>query len=334
MPYRRSNGTWYSTVGGRRRSLETKDRDVAVEKEEALRVLGRLGAPAAAAAAPKPRPTTTGPTVGEVLRAFVIQGRRGGWKPRTTTLYESIAAAHTKRWGSRLARDLTRQDFEDYKLERKAAPKTVNHELGVLNSALAYAVEVKLLAAEDAPRFGKWRMKEKKVVPGYLRREQFERLIEAEQRLRTAFFLGRYAGLREEEIRTLRWAHVDLAQALITVLDSKSGDRMVDISRVLLEELVRARRSTREYVLEVRPGEPWSKSGLDHAASRAFKRAKVPSHGGHTLHLLRSTFATSFPGTLRDLMASLGHSSPGPSLRYLAVKPESRRRAIEGASEW
>ena len=322
--YRRNGGVFYTTVGNQRVSLRTRDPAVAAARERELR-MGAQPRPAAAAA---------GPTVGGVLEAW-LESRRLEAAPRSLVVYAGHVRLLADFFGAETpAAALTRADLERFKAQRRRAPRTINLELGSLVAALNWAAEVGVLRHEDVPRFGRWRLRVKPRDPGFVRRDQFERLLAVTPRdFRIVFELGRYAGLRSDEVRRLTWGDVDLERGWLLVRDSKSGDRRVAIANVLAERLREQRTRTRVYVVEVRPGEGWSSSGFSHRIGRLFRRAglKVPGRG-HTHHLLRSTFATSFEGPIHALQRALGHAHLQTTQRYLAAVPELQRAGVEGGS--
>lgn len=323
--YRRNGGVFYTTVGDQRVSLRTRDPVVAAARERELR-LGVQPRPAAGA--------TAGPTVGGVLAGWV-ESRRLEAAPRSLVVYEGHVRLLTDFFGAETpVTALTRADLERFKAQRRRAPKTINLELGSLVAALNWAAEVGLVRHEDVPRFGRWRVRVKPREPGMVRRDQFERLLAAAPAgFRIVFELGRYAGLRSDEVRRLTWADVDLERGWLLVRDSKSGDRRVAIASVLAERLREQRTRTRVYVVEVRPGEGWSLSGFSHRVGRLFRRAGLKAAGrGHTHHLLRSTFATTFSGPVHALQRALGHSHLQTTQRYLAAVPELQREGVEGGA--
>jgi integrase/recombinase XerD len=318
--YRRRGGVFYATVNGQRVSLRTRDPERAALEE---RGLGGVGGGAAAA----------DPLVADILARW-LAARRLDAASRTATIY----AGHVRRLGAFLAGrtvgSLVRADLERFKAERRRAPKTVNLELGSLVAALNWAAEVGLLRHDQVPRFGRWRVKARPKAPDYVRRDEFERLLAATPAaFRVAFELGRYAGLRADEVRRLEWGDVDLGRGWLTVRGSKSGDRRVAVATVLAARLEAQRQRTRRYVVEVRPGEPWSPSGFSHAVGRTFRRAGLKAPGrGHTHHLLRATFASTFAGPIHALRDALGHAHLQTTQRYMAAVPELQREGVEGGS--
>lgn len=149
------------------------------------------------------------------------------------------------------------------------------------------------------------------------------------QRNRLVILLMYYAGLRRGEVARLRVADVNLAAGILTIRDSKSGDRAVAIHPellVVLADAVAGRRQTDP----VAPSE----------RGRAMKPADVGkifegwlARRGLRIsaHRLRHTFATEVYRNSRDLLAlqqALGHKSPETTKMYTAIDVEDQRQAV------
>jgi integrase len=152
-------------------------------------------------------------------------------------------------------------------------------------------------------------------------------------------------GFRKSELANLRWADVDLSNALIyaqekpgsttedyTTEDYSTKDyeqRILPLEEPLLPMLV-ARRSAQPddvYVFPNKNGGP--NNHLDRVLHRIAKRAGVNLSGKRILHDLRKTFSTRMnrSGTdIETLRVMLGHSNLSTTQRYLsAMDPDDQK---------
>jgi len=131
------------------------------------------------------------------------------------------------------------------------------------------------------------------------------------QQFLTIATLAPLTGMRRGEIVNLRWEHIDLANGVIHVLQTKSGEpREIPIApklRALLDSM-RKGDGGRVFALSTRV--------INTRFSMALKLAGITNF---RFHDLRHTFASHFIMRTNDLPATqklLGHHSPRMTLRY------------------
>jgi integrase len=166
------------------------------------------------------------------------------------------------------------------------------------------------------------------------REEDLEQL-RANRQDAALYTVGGYTGLRQGELRALRWKHVRFADRTLVVVagmsagtesSTKSGKwRAVPLAReafVALDELSRREWFTgaEDYVFCGPAGDPIDDSALRRRYKAARDAAELPSL---PFHHLRHTFATLAirgldPATVQTL---LGHSKITTTERYLHARP-------------
>jgi len=226
MLYRRGRVWWFEfTIAGRRyretthttsRALAASvERKVRREIEESINGI---------------RPRMLPPLFSDAAGDYLVR-KKPSWAPKTYVI-ETTNLEHLKpHLGRMLVTDITDRDIAAYQQARQdanAAHKTINNEVGTLRAILRRH----RLWAQLAPDV---RMLPVRTDVGVaLTPEQEERLVRAcaasrSRSLLPAFMLGIHTGLRNQELRFLRWRRVDLLAKAITVGKAKtpSGDGRV-----------------------------------------------------------------------------------------------------------
>jgi integrase len=271
--------------------------------------------------------------------------------------FAEYAVGHVVRHlGKMMSIEVTAKTVEDYRrarLEEKAAPKTINEEVGFL---------LRLLG--DAGGLIRSRLKSKKTLKLKLPKpvgkaytpEEKAALVAAAQAARSpaiypALMLALNTGMRDAEIRGLQWGRMDLVKAYLTVGDSKTeaGEgRTIPLNSDLLYAMVEyskwytARFGTIKpdwYVFPSRNGRP--ALGVDRpldptkpmvtlktAWNNVKKKANVTGRWHDNRHTLITDLAESGAGdeTIRDIA---GHVSKAMLKNYSHIRMKAKRTALE-----
>jgi integrase/recombinase XerC len=186
-------------------------------------------------------------------------------------------------------------------------------------------------------------------LPGFLTREQMERVFEtAQARAAEGGFPGRRnlaivelfysAGLRVSELQALNVEHLDLLSERVRVMGKGRKERIVPVGRVALRAL-RAYFEARDGVLAAAPRPDGRAVFLGRTGRRLSVRQiqnvvgtflrEVAGETGLSTHSLRHTFATHLLDAGADLMAVkelLGHASLSTTSIYTHTSKERLRR--------
>ena len=231
MLYRRGNVYWFEfIIAGRRYRETTRTRSRAlagsIERKRRREIEENVNGI---------RPRTLPPLFSDAADDYLAR-KKPGWAPKTYVI-ETINLGHLKpHFGRLLITDITDRDVASYQQARQdagTAPKTVNNEVGTLRAILRRH----RLWAQLAP--------DVRMLPVHtdigiaLTPDQEESLLRAcaasrSRSLHPAVTLGIQTGLRNEELRFLRWRQVDLLTKSIKVGKSKtpSGEgRVVPLNR-------------------------------------------------------------------------------------------------------
>ena len=231
MLYRRGKVWWFECMMGGRRYRETtrttsRTLAASVERKRRREIEETVNGI---------RPRTLPPLFSDAAGDYLAR-KKPGWAPKTYII-ETTNLEHLKpHFGRLLVTDITDRDISNYQQARQdggASAKTVNNEVGTLRAILRrhrlwaqLAPDVRMLPVHTD-------------VGVALTPEQEEPLLKAcaasrSRSLLPAVTLGIQTGLRNEELRFLRWRQVDLLTRAIRVGKSKtpSGEgRVVPLNK-------------------------------------------------------------------------------------------------------
>jgi integrase len=313
-------------------------------------------------------PPATDPTFHEFASQW-FESRRHEVAPRTIEDYQwalthhllpffkdhcltQITIAEVDRYRTSKVRERERD-----KSTRGLSNRTINGTLNLLAQLLEVAVEYGHIPFNPA-RGRRRRLKAAQPKRTWLEPEHVKPLLDAtvvgmrggktkpDARMRALFATAICTGLRVGELLAVRWCDVNLAQARLTVTDSKTEagrGREIDIwpelHDILAEHKLRtAYGQPHDYAFATRTGKPDTRSNIAKRLKRAVGRANeaLASHEAPTIpttlspHSLRRTFASLL--YLRGenpvyVMHQMGHTDPKLALRiYTRVMGEQRRR--------
>ena len=292
-------------------------------------------------------------TVKELASAYLEKYKE---RHRSVRFAEYAVGHVVRHLGNMMSIEVTAKTVEDYQTERlkeKAAPKTINEEVGFL---------LRLLG--DAGGLIRSRLKNKQTLKLKLPKpvgkaytpEEKVALIAAARAARSpaiypALMLALNTGMRDAEIRGLQWGRMDLVKAYLTVGDSKTeaGEgRTIPLNYDLLDAMVEyskwytARFGTIKpewYVFPARNGRPalGAERSLDPTKpmvtlktswNNVKEKAQVTGRWHDNRHTLITDLAESGAGdeTIRDIA---GHVSKSMLKHYSHIRMEAKRTALE-----
>ena len=156
----------------------------------------------------------------EYLEAYKLRHR--------SATFAEYALGHVKRvLGRTITADISDSTVKDYqtsRLKEEASPKSINEEVGFLLRILEErgdAIRAKMRRQKALKLKGS-----KQVAKAFTVAEKAALLAAAKERrspsIYPALMLALNAGMRDKELRSLRWDRVDLVNAIVTVGESKT----------------------------------------------------------------------------------------------------------------
>jgi integrase len=279
----------------------------------------------------------------EFLDAYRVQHR--------APTYAEYALGHVKSLlGDRLVVEITPKVVKGYqtsRLREQAGPKTINDEVQLLIRLCGDQGELiratlrreKALKLQLPPSPGKPYSADEKA-----------RMLEESQKLRTpmmgaALALDLNTGLRDKELREIRWEQINLVDKVLTVGRSKTEagtGRRVPLNETAVTALKTHATWYIERFKECRPewyvfpfGTPLPKdptrpiTSFKTAWTKVRENAGVKGRWHDNRHTLVTELAESGAGD-EVIMSIAGHVSRAMLSRYSHVRMEAKRRALDG----
>jgi integrase len=289
------------------------------------------------------RVRTVSDTADEYLESYRLR------HPQSAT-FAVYAVRHIKRIiGNRMFVDCNEAvvvAYQNERLSEKAAPKTVNDEVGFLLRILGDQGDLLRLRLKKRKLL---KLKVGKPIGKAYTAEEKERMLAEARKGRSphiypAIMLALNAGIRDAELKSLTWAQVDLAKGYLTVGKSKTeaGEGRTIPFNTALSETLREYAEWYEAVFgEMRPewylfpsGKPRPSdptrpvTTLKTAWNTVREKAKVKGRWHDHRHTLITDLAESGAGD-QTIMDIAGHVSKNMLKHYSHIRMQAKREALE-----
>jgi len=246
----------------------------------------------------------------------------------------------SKAIGSRPLKKIGVVDLERLKramAEGGLKPRTIEYALAVVRQVFNHARRLGFYEGESPTRLVK-KPKVNNARLRYLGRAEADSLLEelggVSPDVHDMTLLSLHCGLRFGEAAALNWSNVDFSKGLLTLLDTKHGDRQVPMTskvRAMLDE--RKELGETGLVFPARGGgmrERISKTFMQTVDRLGLNAGREDARERVCFHTLRHTFASwhVLAGTdLYTLGRLMGHKTPSMTARYGHLSPEGALRA-------
>lgn len=263
-------------------------------------------------------------TIAAVVRAYMASAAFIDLKPKSKQGYrytlERLCQAH----GHRLIAEMQRQDVLAMLDEYRDQPGNANDLLARLRVLVAFALDRGLM--RDDPTI---RIRRRKLGEHHSWTDDelaaFTARWPVGTRERTAFALALYTGQRREDLAAMMWA--DIAGTRITVVQEKTGTRLVIPLHPELQDALRAWRRTAPAIFPSSQGERerMTASWFGEMVGNAIDAAGLPE--ACVLHGLRKAAARRLAEagcTAHQIAAITGHTSLREIERYTRTASQER----------
>lgn len=380
------DGTWFGwwRVDGRQVKrkvgpVRTRSRADGMTKAQAEQRLRELMAEVKAedvGRAPTDRRRPGAYTVAELADIYIEHARthRGLKEGTTLTDYSSAVRVHLAPFFGdtpiqridaerieALARHLRTKRGQGRRGGQPLSPKSVANYLGILSTLLNFAVRRKWLpaspmAAVDLPAHKVVGTSDAPIAElTFLEPHEVRRLADAAGQGeyhaldRALYLMAAYTGLRQGELRGLRWAHVDFGTSTVHVLEgitrgkrsSPKGKRRRSVplaptaAQALLELRAASPWTAADAPVFATPstGQPMARTPLMRRYREALVRAGIPAT--FSFHDLRHTFGTTMARAgqpVGTIQAWMGHADLATTQLYMHYAPKAHDAALIDAA--
>jgi integrase len=207
-------------------------------------------------------------------------------------------------------------------LAKNHAPATVVRYMAALSHAFSVAVK-EWGWVEDSPLRRVTKPKEPRGRVRFLSEEERQRLLDACQASKNPYIypvvvLALSTGARKMEILMLRWRDIDLQRQVITLHDTKNGERRVlplqGHALALMQHHGKLRRIDSPFVFPSRNGK--QSFDIRRAWEAALKKAYIPDFCFHDLRHSAASYLAMNGASLAEIAEILGHKTLSMVKRY------------------
>jgi integrase len=170
---------------------------------------------------------------------FVENETRRRWKPATVRAYVFVRRRLIDGFGAMPLAEIRPRHVAEWAAKAKGGASTVSRDLAILHAIFDSAERQELIGSNPAKRIERprqprrrWRLLEPSEVPAVSK-------AFTDARARRVFLTLLLTGLRRSELQALRWGHVNLLEATLRVVESKSeeGERLIALPPMLVQVL-------------------------------------------------------------------------------------------------
>jgi integrase len=229
-----------------------------------------------------------------------------------------------------ITRDVVRDELQGLR-QKGAAPATTNRYLACLRKALSMAVEAGHLESNVLFRFHQAKEAPAR-QPNLSPVEEEELISRATPWVSWLIRMALATGARQGELLALKWRDIDLANSVIIIRNSKSGDsRRIPLPGFLLEEITTRKKgkASSDPVIPGLKGTEISSSTAGAAWKRSRKKIDRPDLRFHDLRHVAASKLLAQGATLPEIAAWLGHKTLSMSKRYSHVSWERLGQMVE-----
>uniref|UniRef100_A0A832H200 Integrase n=1 Tax=Oscillatoriales cyanobacterium SpSt-402 TaxID=2282168 RepID=A0A832H200_9CYAN len=223
---------------------------------------------------------------------------------------------------------LETQEFRESLASRKLAPRTINRKIHALRSLLTFGCEkVRMLPTNVGVVLGSEPVKND-LAQRILSEEQVFKMFALEENQRNALILRTlyYTGLRVSEICSLTWKDLQPRseyEGQVTVFGKGGKTRVVLVSEKVWRSLLelRGEAGKDDPVFVSNKGGHLDSSQVFRIVRAAGNRAGIENVSPHWLRHSHASHSMDRGAPLHVVQASLGHSNPATTGRYLHARP-------------
>jgi integrase len=258
-------------------------------------------------------------------------------KPRSRDAYQRLFDIHIKpAFGTRAIEDVTRMQVSRFHAKLAEKPAEANFALACLSKFMSWAEEHSYRPERSNPCY---KIPKYRILPRerFLTMEEFARLGRVLDQVEADDSEGIYAiaairllcltGARLSEILTLKWSFVDLERGFLALPDSKTGNKVIQLSGPAIRLLTTLPRVKGNPFVIVGREDESCLVNLQKPWRRIRKLAGLEEVRIHDLrHSFASVAAVTGGASLSMIGKLLGHTQPQTTARYTHLADDPLRK--------
>ncbi len=257
-------------------------------------------------------------------------------KAPKSMLRDTVSLRHLlPAFGDKYLSQVTPAQIASYKTRRRnegASASSINKELAFAKHAFNIAIrEWEWMRDNPFTRVGMERLPQPRVR--YLTREEFKKLYQAcNDRLKPIILFAVNTGIRQENILNLTWQDVDLSRGIITVQQTKNGERlglpMNQSVKDLLSGLGKLRFIRSSHIFPNSIGSKLDGGKIRQWFGIACKKAGIENFRFHDLRHTAASWMVQKGVDLYIVQRILGHKTTAMTQRYAHLAPDNLRTGL------
>jgi integrase len=262
-----------------------------------------------------------------------VQWAKANKKATTCAKDISIMRYLDKEFEGKCLHEITAWQIEKYKVKRmeRLKPASVNRDLALIKHLFSKAVEWKKIK-ENPAKIVK-RMKGEGRRLRYLMPDEIQILLSNCDGLlwgllKPLVTVALHTGARQGELRDLKYSEVNFDLGMITLLDTKNGERRDIPMNETVRSTLQALERKSDFVFPCTNGNGLNHARIHIAFHEALKGSKIEDFHWHDLrHCFASTLVMAGV-ELNDVRELLGHKTMEMTLRYAHLSPKHKGKVI------
>jgi integrase len=263
-----------------------------------------------------------------------LQWAKTNKKTSTYSRDVCIMRGFDKEFEGKYIHEITTWQIDGWKSKRSKVCKvaTVNRELALLKHMFSMAVKPWKKLKESPAKDVKHLKGETRRVR-YLMPDEIQKLLSncdglLRGLLKPLVTVALHTGARKGELQNLQWPQVDFDKGIISLLDTKNGERRDIPMNETVKATLKAMEKTGEFVFPNRNEKRIDNAQIQISFCKAIERSGIKDFHFHDL---RHTFASNLvmEGVeLNDVRELLGHKKMDMTLRYAHLSPKHKAKVV------
>jgi integrase len=263
-----------------------------------------------------------------------LQWARANKKASTCLRDVSIMRLFDREFEGKNIQDITAWQVEKYKTKRREnfKPASVNRELALLKHIFSKALEWKRIKENPVKSVKRLKGETKRVR--YLMPDEIQKLLSncdglVRGLLKPLVTVALHTGARKGELQNLQWPQVDFDLGIISLLDTKNGERRDIPMNETVKSTLGGLERKGEFVFCNRNGKRIDDAQIQIAFQEAIRRSGIEDFHFHDLrHTFASNLVMQEGVELNDVRELLGHKNMSMTLRYAHLSPKHKGKVV------